>query len=171
MNRTFWNSASLCGLLLALITIAVFLLNTFFPNLPSFLKTVINLAKTVGTIYLLYSYMKDYASTQAYHSYGAAFRFGFVASLCSAVMVGAYQFLHFQFLFPEQIDAYMKLIENAAAANPQITPAHIRTIARVFPTLMPLAQVFSLTLMGVIISAILANVTKSKTPFQTPGIQ
>jgi len=166
MKNDFWNSAAVNGLFVALVSIVFILIRGLFPMFPSLAKFsfVFTIIKLIGTIGILFYFMKQYSQEQESFSYGDGFRYGFVVSLCSAIVLAAYACLHYVLLFPDSLDAELEaikpLIEQFGAQSSFDFDLFItyKLPIKIF------GEFFNPLVWGLIIPAILANFTKNELP-------
>lgn len=92
------NNAAFQGLMLALITVVATTLQAFVTN--SFLNTLIWLLKTVGSIWMLVIFMKEFAKANTGYS---SFGYGFKVCFCSAIVCAVYSFILYAYICPDQI--------------------------------------------------------------------
>ena len=160
MKTDFWNSAAINGLLLALVSIIVMLLQTVLPGY-GWVLTLLKLAATIGA--LLY-FMKQYSREQEYFTYGNGFSYGFATSFCSAIAMAVYVFVHHTYLFPEtmqlQTEAAMQIAQNYGNTG----GVDLEKFVGKTPVYMPFYSLFYALIWGLIIPSILANFTKKEQP-------
>jgi hypothetical protein len=164
MKSNKWNVATVNALVLSLVTIlATLISSTLTPT--GFFAILLWVIKLVVTIWLLYYFVKQYAKERETFPYGEGFKFAFLVSLLSALFVGCYYFIHYAFIFPEDVDKIAEMINNAIAARGGDTSV-ADYIIRNFPQFMLLWNIVYLTIVGLIISSIVASFTKKTDIFK-----
>lgn len=160
MQSNKWSVAAQNAIMLSLVTILATLIQGVFREMPGFLGIIIWVVKFSLSIYLVYYFVKEYSKSFDVFTYKQGFQFGVILCLLSSTIGAAYLFLHMGFLFPEATMSQMELIaQNMEASNPQGAEA----ISSVMEHLPKIAFVFALiyyTIIGVIVSAVVANYTK-----------
>ena len=165
MKTEFWNSIAINGLLLALVSIIVTLAQTLIPAY-SILFSIFKLIATVG---VLFYFIKQYGMEQDSFTYGNGFKYGFMVSLCSAIVLTFYMFVHHTYIFPDlfetQIDAAMQIAERFNSAG----SIDIERLMANLPLYMIFGVFLNAIIYGLIFPAILANFTKKELPpFASP---
>mgnify|MGYP004449414141 FL=1 len=110
-NGTFnkWNRAALCGLMLAMVTIAFSSLSQIkFLSGNGVINTILWIAKTFISVWMLIRFMKSY-SAETEHS---AFRFGLAVSFFSAFVIAIFNLAAYQWLFPGMQDQVAETFEQ-----------------------------------------------------------
>ena len=163
-----WTTAATGGLLLALVTIIVILIQTVLQP-GTAINIILWLVKFVGSIWLLFYFVKEYSKQHEFFSYGNGFRYGVLVAFFSSLICACYRFLHYAVIFPDMVAEQMSTaMEMVASSNPDA----VDTIAKGEGILPQLVFAFSLvyyTIFGAIASAIIANYTKKTTPFSQEG--
>lgn len=159
-----WTTAATSGFLLALITIIITLVQTVFTP-----GTVINIAlwlvKTVGSIWLLYYFLKEHSRLSDSFTYGDGFRYGTMVAFFSSLICACYMFLHYAVIFPDMVAEQMSVaMEMMASSNPDSVDV-LEKIEGILPHLVLGVTLVYYTIIGMIASAIMANYTKTATPF------
>jgi hypothetical protein len=159
MQTNKWSIAALNGLLLALISITVTVIQTVLE--PGTAVTwLLWLAKLTGSLGLLYYFINDYSKNQDLFTYKDGFRFGFMVSLLSSIICAGYLFFHYALFFPDSVAASM---EQAAAALESSNPQGVDMLSKIegkLPQIIFFASLVYYTLFGVLASSIIANYTK-----------
>lgn len=116
MKNKKWNVATVDALMLSLITILYAILGTLL--IPKgFLAVLLWIIKFVSTIWLLIYFIKDYAKESEVFTYKDGFGFAFLVSFLSSLFVGVYYYLHYAFIFPDDIQMVADTINQAMAAR------------------------------------------------------
>jgi len=164
MQSNRWKAAATSGILLALITIISTLIQAVFTP-GAIINLIIWAIKSVGSIWLLTYFIKEYSTSFTLFTFKDGFRYGFLVAFFSSLICASYMFLHYAVIFPEAIAAQMdKVMEMMASSNPNA----IDTLDKIGPKLPQLIFVITLfyyTIIGVIASAIIANYTKKGSLF------
>lgn len=159
MQTNKWSIAALDGLLLALITITLTLIQTVLEP-PKALIWLLWVVKFAGSIGLLYYFIKDYSKTQELFTYKDGFRFGFMICLLSSLICAGYLFFHYAVIFPDSIAATLEQVRTAMeSSNPQGAEM-MDKIGGKLPHIIFVFSAIYYTLFGVIASSIIANYTK-----------
>ncbi|MFA6769572.1 MAG: DUF4199 domain-containing protein [Bacteroidales bacterium] len=164
MQSNRWSTAATSGILLALVTIISFLVQSVLQP-----GKVINLAiwaiKAVGSIWLLLYFIKEYAKPFDLFTYKDGFRYGLLVAFFSSLLCASYLFLQYTVIFPESFATQMdQVMEAMLATNPDAADG----LEKIGPRLPQLIFVFTLiyyTIIGAIASAIIANYTKKGSIF------
>ena len=168
-----WASASFNGLILASVTIVVSLIQSLL--LPgTAVGMIMWLVKLVGSLWVLYFFMKKYAVENGVSSYGRNFRYGVLVCLFSSVLCAGYAFISAVFLFPEQTDLVMETVTQSVAAGNFTSEQEnaIEDVMNNFPKIMLFSAAFLYIIEGIVASSILANYTKvESTPFSNNNLQ
>lgn len=164
MQTNRWSAAATSGILLALVTIISTLIQAVFAPIA-----VINIAlwaiKSIGSIWLLHYFIKEYAKPFNLFTYKDGFHYGFLVALFSSLLCASYLFLHYAVIFPDSMAAQMdQVMEMMATTNPDAIDT-LEKIGPQLPKLIFTATLFYYTLIGVIASAIIANYTKKGSIF------
>lgn len=163
-----WSSAAMDGLILSIITVIYSLVMTVFP-LKGFLVIAIPwTVKFVVSNYILYYFMKKYATKFDNISYGACFNYGFIVSIFSAIICASFSFLSLTVLFPDSLATTMETVQQAMAA--QSMNQDQEEIFGKWMERLPQITMFTLliyyTVYGAIASSIFANFTKNTDIFK-----
>lgn len=159
MQTNKWSIAALNGLLLALVTIVVTLIQTVLSPGTAIIW-LLWLLKLIGSLGLLYYFIKDYAKTQDLFTYKDGFRFGFMVSLLSSLICACYLFMHYAVIFPDSMAAQLEQISAAIqSSNPDGTEIFDK-IGGKMPQIISVFSLFYYTVFGIIASSIIANYTK-----------
>ncbi|MCI1719457.1 MAG: DUF4199 domain-containing protein [Bacteroidales bacterium] len=161
------SSASLDGLLLALITIVCSVINSLGVS-GGFLGVIIWIVKIVATIWVLLYFMKRYslrrASIYGETTYNQAFSYGFLVSLLSAVVIACFMYLSVTVLFPNTESDTMQKVQDAMAQqgssmNEEQENA-INAVMNNLPMILTFGMLIWCTIFGLIVSAIIASSVK-----------
>lgn len=155
-----WSLAAKYGLLLSIVTIVIELITTSFtlPVWASYSFTIIKLALVV---YVLYIFMKKYsAMCEGSVSYSQSFGFGFIVSLCSAIVCTLFAFFNYNFINPDIMD---KVLEGLTQYEDYFGGYFdMDLFERLMPNLSLVSVFINCLIFGLIIPAILANYTKKE---------
>lgn len=164
MQSNRWSAAATSGILLALVTIISILIQSVFePN--KVINLIIWTIKSVGSIWLLYYFMKEYAKPFNLFTYKDGFRYGFLLAFFSSVICAAYMFLHYAVIFPDAIAAQMdQVMEMMASSNPDAVDT-FEKISPKMPQIIFISTLIYYTIIGAVASAIIANYTKKGSIF------
>lgn len=161
------RTAATSGLLLALVTI-ISVLVQFALEPGKTINLIIWTIKSVGSIWLLYYFIKEYAKPSNLFTYKDGFRYGFLIALFSSIVCAAYMFFHYAILFPDSTAAQIDLIsEMMASSNPEAVETFER-ISPLLPQIIFITILIYYTIIGAIASAIIANYTKKGSIFDEP---
>ena len=161
------SSASLDGLLLALVTIVCSVIGSLGVG-GGFVGVLIWIIKLVATIWVLLFFMKRYslrhASIYGETTYNQAFGYGFLVSLLSAVVIACFMYLSVTVLFPNtESDTMQKIQDTIAQQGNSLGEEQenaINTVMNNLPMILTFGMLIWCTIMGLIISAIIASSVK-----------
>lgn len=169
MQSNRWSSAATNGILLALITIISVLIQAVFEPTNKIINFAIWAIKTVGSIWLLYYFLKEYAKHFNKFTYKNGFHYGFLVAFFSSILCAAYMFLHYAVIFPDSIAAQTdQIMEMMASTNPEGMDAFEKMIP-MMPQIIFISTFIYNTIIGLIASAIMANYTKKGSFFDEPS--
>ena len=166
MQTNTWSLAAVNGLILAMVTIVITLVQTVLEP-GTAIKVLLWAAKLGLSLWLLYYFIKDYAKEQETFTYRQGFNYGFKICLMSAIVCAVYIFLHFTLFFP---DAVAASLEQAATILESSNPQALESLDRISGKLPQISTVATLvynTLFGLFATAIIANFTKKGDIFST----
>ena len=167
MKKEFWSSAALDGLLLALVCIVMTLIEAAKLNLGTAINIVLQIGQIVATIWMLLYFMKRYGAEQEQYPYSSAFKYGFLTSLCSNVIILAYMLLHYTLIFPDAMSPE-SIVEAIQQYSPNADISLYESLAGYMPLIAAFGAFIMYTIWAAIISAILASFAKRETSiFQT----
>ena len=159
MQSNKWSIAATYGLLLALVTIVYTLIQTVFAP-GTAISLLLWAAKFIGSIWLLLYFIKEYAGAAEVFTYKEGFRFGFITSVFSSIIIAAYIFIHYALIFPDSIAVQMETAMTMLGSSNPDAAEQIASIEEIFPQLMFVVFLFYNSIFGAIASAIIANYTK-----------
>ena len=166
MKTNLWSSSAVNGFLLALITVIFTLVQAAFPMNGTAAAVVVFIVKLSATVGLLYYFMKSFGqSLEESYTYGQAFTYGFVVSVCSNIVIACYLWIHYTLIFPDLIEKSMKTVEQIYTQY-NVDPSTIDKVVKYFPVISSVGPLILYTLLSLIIVAILANFAKKpESPF------
>lgn len=160
-----WGLAMRDGLLLSLVTVVCTTLGSI-ANL-SFLNILLWLVKLIGSIWLLWFFMKRYGD--AHPEEPRTTGYGILVCLFSSIVCAVFAYLSYRFFFPGAIDEIMTQLPATLASTPGITPEAEEAVYKLMDNLPQIMCVLSLIwdfVLGLAISAIIgASTAKRKDPF------
>ena len=162
MKSNLWSSAASNGFLLALITIIVTLFTAAFP-MGTAASLLIQFTKLTVTIGVLYYFMKKFGGEQDSYTFGNAFTYGFVVSLCSNIVIACYSWLHYTMIFPDSMEKTLEIMQQVAAQY-NLEQHSTDLLVKNFPIIMSVGPLIIYTFFGLIFAAILANFAKKADP-------
>lgn len=168
MQSNRWSSAATNGILLALITIISVLIYEVFEPTNKIISFAIWAIRTIGSIWLLYYFIKEYAKPFNLFTYKNGFHYGFLLAFFSSLLCAAYMFLHYAVIFPDAIAAQTEQIMKMMEAS---NPAAIDSFEKMIPMMPQIIFISTFiynTIIGIIASAIIANYTKRGSFFDEP---
>lgn len=155
-GNAFWSNAARDGLMLSLITVVISTLNILL-NI-SFLSTIFWLIKTVGSIWLLWFFMRRYMLED---NSGNPFSYGVATCTFSSVVCAVWSFVLSRFLFPDKVTEALDQVASKFGELPSEYAGTYNQVMDVFSDIDTYARVGSLAtllwafLIGVIASAII----------------
>ena len=160
-----WSLAMRDGLLLSLVTIACTTLSSVAHL--TFLNILLWLVKLIGSIWLLWFFMKRYGDSHPEELRTTGY--GIMVCLFSSIVCAVFAYLSYKFSFPGAIDEIMDQLPGTLAATPGITQEAEEAVYKVMDNLPQIMCVFTLIwnfLLGLVFSAIIgASSAKRKDPF------
>ncbi len=163
MNSSFWNKAAINGLLLAFVSILMMVIQTVFDPGKA-MGIVLWVVKLVGTVGLLYYFMKEFGKQVETYAYSDAFKFGLAVSFFSSIIASCYYFIHVAFLFPDvntqMTNALLMGLEQSGATSAMNTDKLIANL----PLIVCISQFFYMNILGLLWSSILGGSSKHKDP-------
>jgi hypothetical protein len=159
---THWSEAARDGLFLALVTVVLISFNALFENAA--LKFLFWLVKFVGSIWLLYFFMKKFLKAEPQ---SPVFRQGVRICLFSSLICAVYTFFMYTFLFPEMVTEMFEAFYSAPefASLPGNVTDMMLKLEDNFARYSCIATFFWNFILGLIISAIIARSITPKTIF------
>lgn len=113
-NTNFWTDAARCGALLGVAEIAFAVWGMYS---SSWIVGLLHFAATVGLlVYFTRCRVALYGTGDEGYGYGACLKYIFFCSLFAGVLLGAYNIVASNFLFPER---YHELVDKTVAALAQ----------------------------------------------------
>ncbi|HPT05843.1 MAG TPA: DUF4199 domain-containing protein [Candidatus Egerieousia sp.] len=169
------SSASLDGLLLALVTIVCSVISSLGVS-GGFVGVLIWIIKLVATIWVLLYFMKKYslkhASIFGETTYNQVFSYGFLVSLLSAVVIACFMFLSVTVLFPNSVSDAMQMVQEKFDQQGSMGEEQENAISAVLnnlPTILTFGMLIWCTIFGLIVSAIIASSVKQLPGASFPG--
>lgn len=158
------SQAASNGLALSLITIISVLIQQAV-TLSTGPNLLLWVAKTVGSFWLLYYFMKEYSKQFEEISYRESYKFGFLVALFSSLACAIYLFLHYKLLFPESVAQQLEMArELFSDSNPEALQG-LDMVADRMAEIIFLTAIIYYSLIGLLASLITANFTKKTTPW------
>lgn len=160
------SSASLDGLMLALVTIVCSVISSLGVS-GGFLGVLIWIIKLVATIWVLLYFMKKYslkhASIYGETTYNQAFGYGFLVSLLSAVVIACFMYLSVTVLFPNSVSDAMQMVQDKIEQQGSMGEEQENAIGAVMnnlPAILTFGMLIWCTICGLIASSIIASSVK-----------
>ena len=163
-----WSSAAKNGLILASITIGVFLISSLLHSSSFIVDALLWIVKTAGSIWMLHRIMKEYSALKESISYGESFKYGFAVTLFSSLVISAYLFLSLTVIFPSEMEKVTEAMQMVMANGNYTTEeesAMERLMGRL-PQYSVIVNIIYLSILGAIASAVIASFTKRTNPFE-----
>ena len=163
MKANFWSSAAVNGFLLALITVVYTLFLSAFPLEGKLAAFALGLVKLIATVGVLYYFMKEFGKEHETYSFGDAFSYGLVVSICSNILIACYLVAQYTFIFPDSVD---KITESMQKAYKQfnVDQSSVDMILKNLRLVLSLGPLVMYTFLGAIFSAIIASFVKKAEP-------
>lgn len=171
-SQSKWSSAAKNGLILASITIGVFLTSSLLHSSSFIVVALLWIVKTSGSIWLLHRIMKEYSALKESITYGESFKYGFAVTLFSSLVISAYLFLSLTVIFPsemEKLTEVMQMVMQMVMANGNYTAEEESAMERLMgrlPQYSVIVNIIYLSILGAIASAVIASFTKRTNPFE-----
>ncbi len=157
-----WSEAARDGLFLALVTVVLISFNALVENAA--LKFLFWLVKFVGSVWLLYFFMRKFRKVEPDSS---VFKQGVRICLFSSLICAVYIFFMYTFLFPEMVSEMFEAFYSApefASLSSNVTDMLLK-IEDNFAKYSCISTFIWNFILGVIISAIIARSITRKTIF------
>ena len=106
------------GLLLALVTVVCTTLSSL--KVPGFLSILLWLVKLVGSIWLLWYFMKRYG--QSHPEVPRTTGYGILVCLFSSIVCAVFTYLSLRFFFPGSVEEAFSTLPQVISSTPGITP-------------------------------------------------
>lgn len=168
-----WSSAAMNGLLLSLITVILSLITTVMDIKSVPVSILIWVVKLVGSLWLLYYFMKQYSNNFNQISYKDSFIYGFLICVFSSIICACYTYLSITVFFPDMADkiseTYQIMLAQQNASESEEIAAE--KIMNKLPEIMLGGMFLYLTIIGLIASSITANFTKKTDIFASDNGQ
>ena len=163
-RKTIWSEAGMPGLVLGLVSLVFFVVTSLFQS--PLLNVVLWLVKLVGCIYLMYFFIKKFASLHDGVSNSDTFRFGSTVALLSAFIFSVGYFVFVQYIrpdtFKDAMDAAMQAYSSFLDSN---SIEMMENMLPKLPTIGFFVNLFWCWLYGTIVSAIISRSVPSHNPF------
>ena len=159
-----WSLAMRDGLLLSLVTLVCTTLSQVLQL--SFVNILLWLVKLIGSIWLLWFFMKRYGDANPLERRTTGY--GIMVCLFSSIVCAVFTYLSFRFFFPETVEEAFAEIPQILATTPNVTPGVEDVIGKlqdIFPQLMCALTLLWNFALGAIFSAIIGATTSRKDPF------
>lgn len=176
-NVNKWKSAATDGLILSAVTI-VYGLITNLLNMAGggdgftgkgIITVILWLAKFSGALYLLFLFMKQYASKFETLQYGAIFGYGSRVCIFSSIVCACWGYFSMVVLFPKQTSQAMDQIMSVASQYDESQMEAMQTLFDHLPQISLFGNLLYCIIFGIIAAAIIANFTKKVNPFDNPN--
>lgn len=174
-NVNKWKSAATDGLILSAVTIAYGLITNLL-NMAGggdgftgkgTITFILWLAKFSGALYLLFRFMKQYASRFERLQYGAIFGYGSQLCIFSSIVCACWGYFSMVVLFPKQTSQAMDQIMSTASQY-NFDEGQMEAMQTLFdhlPQITLFGNLLYCIIFGIIAAAIIANFTKKVNPF------
>lgn len=172
IKKNMWNTGAKAGLILGLVsTVYMFitqLLGTV--QMGAFLSSALSLvlwaAKFGGCIWIMSFFMKKFAAENPEADNSKTFKFGMVASILSALIFAAANFVNMAYISADFFQTQMEAVMQAMA--PQLDSNMMQSMEKTLenlPQMMFFYYLIYCFIFGTILSAILSRNIPSRNPF------
>ena len=165
-NGYKWSQAAVKALLLALVTIACNTITYLFPSTP-WLSMVMFVVRTVACVWLLVTFMKQYAATTGQSPMG----FALCTVLLSSLICAFYDAASFAWLFPSMGETVTEAMNQSLSTMPAEAQSVMERMMDNYPKIAFFSSFIKDFLFGLIVAAIANSSTTKKDPFATDGKQ
>ena len=160
-----WSLAMRDGLLLALVTVVCTTLSSL--KVPGFLSILLWLVKLVGSIWLLWYFMRRYG--QSHPEVPRTTGYGILVCLFSSIVCAVFTYLSLRFFFPGSVEEAFSTLPQVISSTPGITPEaedFLYKLQDSFPQIMCGLTLIWNFVLGLLFSAIIgASTARRKDPF------
>jgi hypothetical protein len=157
---SFWGTSAADGLYLALVSICIMALG-YFLTLPTWIGTILSIAKLVASIWLLAYFMKQYCQALGKATFGQAFGFGMMTTVFSSILCAAFSFLVIEYLKPDLIsqslNTVMQQYQSQSAEMASAMEQVMDTYGNNLPQFMFIGSMLWYTFIGLIASLCIAG--------------
>ena len=169
MKKYSISQTAINGLILASVTVVVSLILQFLSS-SAIINTILNLAKTVGSIYLLWYFVAKLAAQWEEITSKELFRYGMWTSLFSSIICAGYQLLMMTlFVTPDTLEdtvnQYLGMLEESGMAITAEMSDQLFNMAESLPQYTFIFTFVWCFIIGLIVSKIASSSLKKVTPF------
>ena len=155
-----WSQAAAKGLILALITIACNTVTYLLPD-KAFVNILMFVVRTVASIWLLVTFMKQYAATTGQSPMG----FAVCTVLLSSLVCAFYDAAAMAWIFPGLLDQVNEAVSQSMSAVPAEGMSIFEKMMDNLPKIMFFSTFIKDFLFGLIVAAIANSSTRKKDIF------
>lgn len=159
-NGYKWSQAATKALLLALVTIACNTISYLFPD-SRVLSILLFIVRTVASIWLLVSFMKQFTATTGQ----SAMSFALCTVLLSSLICAFYDAACFAWLFPSMAEKVNEAVSQSMSMMPAESQSVMERMMDHYPRIAFISSFIKDFLIGLIVAAIANSSGKSKDPF------
>lgn len=170
-EKSIWSIAALPGIIIASVSIAYQLICLLAGNIQSaFVQSMLSLllwtAKFVGSLFLMYFFMKRFAD-EFDPDNRRLYRYGLVLALYSALVYSAFYFAYAQYIVPDLFDqAFELMAQSYAQAVPQDALDAMMNLRPDLPKITFFVNLGYCFIFGLCVSSIFSRRLSSRNPFK-----
>lgn len=168
-KKYLFRYASVDGLILSSITVAVLLISPLLRNVP-YVGFIVTVAKIAGCLTLLYYLMKKYAWANNCKRYGECFGYGLLVCLFSSFVCAAFSYISAEFIYSGIYEQQLlEMREIFLASNSGGTTNAFEFMLDNYSVILFFSSLVYYFIIGLIFSAIFAGSVRIKDPFANNG--
>lgn len=168
-KKSIWTEAGLPGLVLGLIPAVCLVLNALTGS--NLLAVLLWLVKLVGCAWLMYAFMKKFASLHSDAGNSDVFLFGVVVALLSAFVCSAFNYLYSTLIKPDMYsEAFETVMQNYSSMLNASAIEQMENMIPKLPVIALFSNLFYCFVYGTLLSAIFSRTIVPQNPFQSDHI-
>lgn len=167
-KKYLFRYASVDGLILSSITVAVLLVSPLLRNV-TYVGFIVNVAKIAGCLTLLYYLMKRYAWANNCKRYGECFGYGLLVCLFSSFVCAAFSYISAEFIYSGIYEQQLLEMRGILESSYGSTTDSFEYILDNYSVILFFSCLVYYFIIGLIFSAIFAGSVRIKDPFANNG--
>ena len=167
-RKTVWSDAGLPGLVLGLIPAVTLTLGSLLNSV--IFSYVLWFVKFASCIYLMYFFMRKFASLHEEVDNSDTFRFGVAVALLSAFVYASFYLVYVLYIHPGVFEESVRTaMENFSAYIDSNSREQLENMLPKLPTITFFVNLGYCFLFGTVLSAIISRMVPSTNPFSDNG--